>query len=285
MSQNSNEEQSTQPETMQPETMQPETMQPEPMESGKGEKNEEKAKENPKKRKRGHVTKTQPSPLELLASETPASAFAMKKLINGAGTPVPKEAKAILKTITGHSSDISEEDMSVIADLYRSILEQKAKTYMAECLRYYEEHHGFDLKKKDDTLVERALERPKRVSLDAIKGVYDHYLCNLEERHKYYSRHLRGQQPVKKTKRERKSNDSKPAKFLPYNLFIKESWQARKAEFNAIAKESGISSVMKLLSSEWKGNEELKNTYREKADEMNKGNTADAQQPVVETAV
>jgi hypothetical protein len=226
-----------------------------------------------KKRKRASKPRPKKTPLELKAEPLP-DAFSMKKKIYAIQSDVkkftvPKNLRKTLRSITGHKSVI--EDTAVlqeVQELYKKAVDYEAIIYMANCLLYYEEHHNIEFKKKDVNLIERALKRTMRVPFDKMLDIFKNYICGMESLHRYYGRYLRSG-ACKKVKRERPVKVKKVAKQLPYNLFIKESWKSRKTEFNTITKESGISSVMKKLSVEWKGNPELKTKYREMADKLN----------------
>jgi len=227
-----------------------------------------------KKRKRNQVRPTK-TPLELRSQDLP-DLFSMKKKINAASADVlhkfhiPKTLRKSLRSIVSRTAVIEDPVvLAEIVDVYTQIVDQEAIRYMAKCLLYYEKHHNFVYKSRDQQLIERALAKSKGITFEKLKDVYERYnIQQVEDTQKYYNTFQRtGVDPEPKTKRPAKA--AKSTRCLPYNLFIKDSWLHRREEFNLISKTSSIADVMRKLSTEWKEQPELKIKYKEMADELN----------------
>jgi len=213
--------------------------------------------------------------------DEPTSALKMKKRILGSTIPklgINREARALLKKIHSHNQALSDEAKAVINPLYRKVKDYETVEFMAKCLLHYEQQHNFVFLAKHAKTIERALANPKSVKYSVMLNIYQHYLCGIEELHRYYGQsHL-----VKPAKRVRATEPSKkPKKVQPYNLYICTQWKERREEFQKISKEQTASQVMVLLSTEWKNNPNLKTEYQRRAKELN-----DAQkEPVQESSL
>ena len=206
--------------------------------------------------------------------------FAQKKLIRQVDITVPEfkipnKLRSTLKRIVGKNSTIADpEKLKEVNDLYSLALRIQEVLRMANCLIYYEDHHGIELTKKDARVVESALQRPKRTKVERLKGIYDNALCGMEEKHHYYHKNAKkraaGVPRASRKRPERPDSGSAPKKHLRYNVFIQESWRTRREEFDNIVQKSSITEVMKMLSNEWKKNPELKDKYQKIADDLNK---------------
>jgi hypothetical protein len=225
------------------------------------------------------VKKTQ-TPLMLLGEE--ATVFHMKQRIAtwqhaGSKISIPKHLRKAVRGIKGHNSVLdSTAVLDELRALYTTGLELEAIRWMAGCVVYYEAHHNITIRRRDQFVIERALTRPARVTIEKMRDLYDLYLCGMEQTHHYYSEYMRldvkNRDMPKRPPRRCDSGNDKPkkvTKHLPYNLFIQEQWKARKEEFGIITKQENIAAVMRLLSVEWKTNPALKPEYLKKCDDMN----------------
>ena len=217
-----------------------------------------------------------------------ATPFQMKKKIHewkkeGKKINIPSHLRKPIRSIKGHSSTLDDPELLQDLDaLYRKCLELEAVEWIAEVLLYYEDQHNIEILKRDQHIIERAHARPTRVTFVKMLQLYNHYLCDLEDKHGYYAIYKKTDVKAKdKQKREKMQTDApavkKLAKAQPYNLFIQEQWILRRPEFNEIASKTSVSEVMRLLSVEWKANTKLEEEYKLKCNELNQKRKEDAE--------
>ena len=225
------------------------------------------------------------NPLDLRAL-TP-TVFMIKKRITmwhaeGHKIQIPTHIRKTLKGIRGHDSKIDCPDIKNELDvLYQTGLDLESVVWMASAILYYEEQHNLKIRKRDISVITRAVSRPARVTFAQVQVLYDHYLCGLEDKHGYFKNYNRSHVKPKdmiKSSIVRPEADSltiaiktkkKVTKFLPYNLFIREQWKARRPEFDALTLKTNIASVMQLLGVEWKADENIRTEYAMKCKGLN----------------
>uniref|UniRef100_A0A6C0BPB3 Uncharacterized protein n=1 Tax=viral metagenome TaxID=1070528 RepID=A0A6C0BPB3_9ZZZZ len=237
------------------------------------------AKKTSTKRKRGRTSTSNP----VEKHDEKHTPLNMKKKILKNNIPkfsIPRDVRGLLKKITSHQYQLSEEDGALIGPCFQKVMDFEAVDFMSNCLLYYERAHNLVFRNKDAKVIERGHRNPKSVKYPAMRKIYDHYLCGMEEKHRYY---VQSQDPslVKPPKRVSTAGRKRTPTVAPYNLYIQEQWKKRREEFQKIVSEQGIPNVMKLLSKEWKANPALKEEFQKQAAALN----AQAAQPVQESAL
>lgn len=250
---------------------------------------EEQQKEPKKKTKSRTPTVSPLAMLDLPLDQV--DAFLKRKLIlNTALTyevKVPKELKTLFKKINSHESKVEGEELEILDQAYLEAKNVSGVHYMAQCLQYYSEHHNIPIKKKDQVIIERALTKPTKVTINTMQEIFDHYLCGMEQRHKYFELYSRSGKKVAgvPVKVSNKQATKTKKKIQPYNLFVRDQWEKRREEFMHLAatQKSGAATIMQKLSNEWKANANLKSEYQEKAKLANEKQQQKEKEEIVET--
>jgi hypothetical protein len=168
---------------------------------------------------------------------------------------IPKEMEQVMQTITKKTalSTFQQDHLDAMTTDGRT---RDAVETMKQCMLFYIRRHRFRFA---DDIHDEISKSSDQIEYETMLGMFENTVSVFESKHHFFDKFVSKKRCLKKTGKD--GNITVPI-LGPFNRYVKDQWMNRREELRTICLHGKSTDVMKLLSTEWKGDPELQTAYK-----------------------